>query len=108
MPLEDTYFSYYNQDDNDSLKPFVKETTRETYACLIKGKESYKMVSPVFRQNLYAGKRPELKPFESPVDLFHDPVAENLDVFPLLNQTQIYHVDLEAGQCLFIPAHWWV
>jgi len=42
------------------------------------------------------------------VNLFFEPLDENLEVFPLLEVTQVFEVDMEAGMCLFVPAWWWV
>ena len=80
----------------------------ETYSCVTQGTELYKLISPVFKQNVYSGVRPELKPFVSPVDLFYPNMTENLETFPLLNSTMVYEVTLEAGDCLFIPAFYWI
>ena len=42
------------------------------------------------------------------MNLFFEPLDENLEVFPLLEVTQVFEVDMEAGMCLFVPAWWWV
>ena len=80
----------------------------ETYSCVISGVETFKMVSPVFNQNLYSGVRQELKPGVSPIDLFHSDIAENIATFPLLASTVIHEATLGPGECIFIPAWWWV
>ena len=66
------------------------------------------MIAPIFKQNMYAGVREELPPGVSPVDLFHEPKSDNIKRFPLLKQAQVHDVTLKKGDCLFIPAWWWV
>ena len=74
----------------------------------MQGRERFKLVAPIFKQNMYSGVREELPPGVSPVDLFHEPQEENVKRFPLLRQAQVYDVTLKQGDCLFIPAWWWV
>lgn len=57
---------------------------------------------------MYSGKREELKPSVSPVDLFHPSEFANIETFPLLLETQVLEVALTPGQCLFVPAWWWL
>jgi len=57
---------------------------------------------------MYSGYREELKPGVSPVDLFHASEFANLETFPLLMEIQVFEVNLTAGQCVFIPAWWWL
>lgn len=68
---EDTYLSYYNEERNEELKSLAVQQNQETYSCVTQGEEIYRLVSPVFKQNMYSGVRDELKPHQSPVDLFH-------------------------------------
>lgn len=35
---------------------------RERYVCLVKGKEEFRIVSPVYKQNIYSGVLEELPP----------------------------------------------
>jgi len=43
---------------------------RERYFCVVKGKEEFRLVSPVFKQNIYSGVLEELSPVESPINFF--------------------------------------
>ena len=80
----------------------------ETYSCIIFGTETFRLVSPLFKQNMYSGYQDELDPAQSPVDLFYENVTDNLLTFPLLKETPVYEVTLNKGECLFIPAWWWM
>jgi len=65
-------------------------------------------VSPVFKQNMYSGVREEIPPNKSPVDLFHPNLKANFDRFPLLKEAVVHDVTLRPGECLYIPAWWWM
>ena len=45
-------------------------SNRERYVCLVSGIEEFRLVSPVFKQNLYSGVLEELRPNETPLDFF--------------------------------------
>jgi hypothetical protein len=82
---------------------------RESYFCTTHGNETFKFASPAFKQSLYGGMETSKLPSDtSPVDLFHEPLHEIIDRFPLLQMVHINEVHLSAGQCLFVPAWWWV
>ena len=66
------------------------------------------MVAPIFKQNMYSGVRQEIGPNQSPVDLFHEFFDENVKTFPLLEEIVLVEEILRAGDCMFIPAWWWV
>lgn len=38
--------------------------------CILEGRENFKIVSPIFRQNIYVGVFENLKNYETPVDFF--------------------------------------
>ena len=59
----------------------------ETYICLTTGNEIFRLVSPVFKQNMYSGVREELTSNISPIDLFYESVEKNIELFPLLQLT---------------------
>ena len=57
---------------------------------------------------MYSGVRQELGPSQSPVDLFHAPFEENANTFPLLKELQMIEQILNPGDCMFVPAWWWI
>jgi hypothetical protein len=57
---------------------------------------------------MYSGVREEIQPSKSPVDLFHKDMADQFKKFPLLKETVVHDVTLRPGECLFIPAWWWM
>ena len=57
---------------------------------------------------MYSGVREELMPGQSPIDLFHKPLSENIQRFPLLKQTQVFDITLHPGNCIYVPAWWWM
>ena len=47
-----------------------KKVTNEQYVCVVRGQERFRIVSPIFRKNIYVGAFPGLKT-ESPLDFFN-------------------------------------
>jgi hypothetical protein len=43
----------------------------EQIVCMVRGKEEFKIVSPIFRQNIYVGVFESYKNYETPVDFFN-------------------------------------
>jgi hypothetical protein len=84
-------------------KPEVRD--RERYLCVIKGEEEFRLVSPVYKQNIYSGVLEELSPTESPLDFF---TRVNETQYPLFSEAKILSVVAQAGQCLFVPAFYWL
>lgn len=83
-PVRDYYFSHTSLKSHRMQKTNAVQLDGEVYVCQIQGRERFKLVAPVFKQNMYSGIREELPPGVSPVDLFHEPKAENIKRFPLL------------------------
>jgi hypothetical protein len=83
-------------------KPEMKD--RERYLCVVTGKEEFRLVSPVFKQNIYSGVLDELDPRDTPLDFFK---AVNITRFPLFSEVKLLTAELTAGQCIFIPAFYW-
>jgi len=71
--------------------------------CLADGKEIVKLVSPVFKQNLYSGVYDDLHPRALPEDLSLFKI--NAEKYPQLEAISEYilTVSLEKGDCLYIP-----
>ena len=76
--------------------------------CLVEGEEEFKLVSAVFKQNLYSGVYDDLLPSEIPEDI--DFFNVNKDKYPLLAQIEkhILATKLKKGDCLYVPAFYWV
>ena len=85
-------------------RPEVSE--RERYYCVVKGEEEFRIVSPVYKQNIYSGVLEELQPNESPIDFFSNDI--DTSKFPLFLEAKVLGVTLNAGQCLFVPAFYWI
>ena len=96
------YLYFDNEKANDQEKDLIEENTMESMHCLTHGSETFRFVSPLFRQNLYVNNR------KSPVNLFHEPRYESIEEFPLLQQAVVHEVKLNPGECLYVPAFWWM
>ena len=105
---ESTYFSYMDKTQNDLLQPFAHEQELEGYSCVVRGHNKYRIVSPIFRQNLYAGAKVDLRPNDTPINLFEPNYDELFEKFPLVKQTIVYEAELKTGECIFIPSTWWI
>eukprot|EP00347_Sterkiella_histriomuscorum_P022824 403337013 len=82
--------------------PEYKE--RERYYCVVSGIEEFRLVSPVYKQNIYSGILEELNPVETPLDFF---ARWNYTKFPLAKSVKMITAKVEAGQCIYIPAYYW-
>lgn len=108
LAIEDTWMSYTSTGTNRESKGKARQQGYESYYCVTKGIERFKFVSPIFKQNMYSGVREEIAPNKSPVDLFHDDMKQQFEKFPLLKETVVHDVTLRSGECLYIPAWWWM
>eukprot|EP00350_Pseudokeronopsis_sp_OXSARD2_P004529 CAMPEP_0170548412 /NCGR_PEP_ID=MMETSP0211-20121228/6740_1 /TAXON_ID=311385 /ORGANISM="Pseudokeronopsis sp., Strain OXSARD2" /LENGTH=167 /DNA_ID=CAMNT_0010853963 /DNA_START=494 /DNA_END=997 /DNA_ORIENTATION=+ len=77
---------------------------RESLVCLLSGKEQFILISPIFKHNIYSGVFEEYLPDETPLNFFN----VNTTQYPLWKDVKLYDVTLTEGQCLFIPAFFWV
>ena len=84
-------------------QPDVRD--RERYFCVIKGREEFRLVSPIYKQNIYSGVLEELSPVETPINFFE---TVDLTKYPLFQEAKVLSVTLEAGQCLFVPTFYWM
>ncbi len=82
-------------------KPVYK--TNERYTCVLKGTETFKIVSPAYKQHIYSNVFEELQPQESPIDFFHPNTTE----FKMFKKAKVLTVEVQEGGCLFIPAFYW-
>lgn len=84
--------------------PFTRYPKRikfEQYICVVKGKEEFRLVSPIFRPNIYVGSYHQLPDDASPVNLFS---SDDQDKFPLKKAARMITATVEAGDCLYVPA----
>jgi len=79
----------------------------ERFICVLVGKETIKMMSPVFKQNIYQGVYDDIHPEEIPTDV--DLFNISAEQYPLLAQAVDYILTttLEKGDCVYIPALFW-
>lgn len=75
----------------------------ELLACVVVGQETFKIVPPAYKQHIYSGVFEKYEPDVSPVNFF----KENLQHFPLTTAAKMYTVELNPGDCLYIPSYWW-
>lgn len=75
----------------------------EQHVCVVRGTEEYRLVSPIFRQNIYVGAFEELAPDETPINFFK-PDYKN---FPFAKHVVFLNLTLHAGDCLYIPAYYY-
>ena len=71
---------------------------------MLKGHEEFAIVSPIFRQNLYVGALEELDPVDTPLDFF-DPDYRQ---YPFARDVNFLHAKLKAGDCMYVPAYFYI
>jgi len=81
-----------------------KRSVFEKYVCVMKGKERFKVASPIYRQNIFVGNIEGMQPDESPLDFFDQ---EHLN-YETTKTVQFLEADLEAGDCLYVPAYFYI
>ena len=86
------------------FKRYPKRIKQEQYICVVKGKEEFRLVSPIFRPNIYVGSYNQLADDVSPVDFFDNNDDEK---FPLKKAARILTATVEAGDCLYVPAYFY-
>ena len=82
----------------------TKKLFFENQICVYSGNETFRMVSPIFRKNIYVGVFEKLPPTASPIDFFNI----DYDHFPFAKQVNFLEVTLEAGDCLYVPAYYYI
>ena len=81
-----------------------QRTISEQQICVMKGSETFKMVSPIYRKNIYVGAFQDLPKYVSPVDFF----AVDQEAYPLAKDGIFVTAKLEAGDCMYIPSYYYV
>lgn len=54
-------------------KDFIRKAEykdREIYTCVVDGRETFILVSPIYKQNIYSGVYEEYAPDETPINFF--------------------------------------
>jgi hypothetical protein len=78
----------------------------ERIVCLTKGAETFRLVAPIFKNNIYAGVYDDLDPMETPINFFETDPAK-ISKYKLMQISDVYQAELTRGQCLYIPAYYW-
>ena len=74
--------------------------------CVITGSEKFRMVSGIFKQNMYSGVYEDLDPLDTPNNLFEtDP--KKIMRYQLMKFNNVFEATVSAGGCLFVPAYYW-
>lgn len=81
---------------------------QESFMCVLDGQQVVKMISPVFKQNLYQGVYEDLNPTLLPEDMNFFDIKRTK--YPLLKEVEDYILTatMNKGDCLYIPYLWWV
>ena len=76
----------------------------EQHICVFSGAEEFRLVSPIYKKNLYVNVFEQYHPEETPVDFF-DPRPRK---YPLTRYINWLNTTLEAGDCMYVPAYYYV
>ena len=74
----------------------------EKIICVVQGKERFRMVSSIFKQNIYSGVYDDLNPLDTPINLFETDIAK-IRKYKLMKMGNVFEADVEKGQCLYVP-----
>lgn len=94
--------SLFTQWQNFQRMP--KKLWNENYICVLYGKERFRMVSPIYRENIYVGLYEQLDQDETPVDFFN----LRFDLFPMAQAARFLDVTLKEGDCMYVPAYYYI
>ena len=92
----------FTQWKNFKRKP--EKLLYESHICVVRGTETFRFASPIFRKHLYVGSYPHLKRDESPLDFFHLSEKD----YPTAREVTFITVKLAAGDCMFVPAFYYI
>ena len=76
----------------------------ESLYCVLEGTEQFRVVSPIFRDNLYVGHFENWPPHEATFSFF----GERKDSLYLASNAKYLDATLEKGDCLYVPAYFYV
>ena len=49
LKLEETYFSYFDEQHCENMRPFAAQQESEGFTCLVNGNLTYRLLSPIYR-----------------------------------------------------------
>lgn len=83
-----------------------RKLINESYICVLKGEEQLRMVSPIFRKNIYVGvfEGKNLRPDQTPLNFFDI----DKEKYPYTTQVSFLDVTLRPGDCVYVPAFYYV
>lgn len=81
-----------------------KKLNNEQYICVVKGKEIFKMASPIYRKNIYVGAYNSLWKSDCPIDFF----TYDSKKHKLADPGLFLNVTLNAGDCMYVPAFYYM
>ena len=90
----------------ENFKRRPKFNKKEKLVCLMHGNERVRMVSAIFKHNMYSGVFEDLNPIDTPVNLFETDI-DKINQYKLMKLSDVYQSDLEKGSCLYIPSYYW-
>lgn len=83
-----TYWGEFNR------KPLFNHDER--VVCIIKGKERFRLVSSIFKQNMYSGVFEDLDPLDTPINLFETDL-EKIKRYKLMKLGNVFEAEVEKG-----------
>lgn len=81
-----------------------KKQFYESVICVVKGQEEFRVVSPIFRKNIYVGVNETLAKYETPINFFNP----NVKKYPWTRVVNFLGATLNAGDCMYVPAYYYV
>ena len=93
---------YTQWEDFDGRR--AKRLEYEQHICVYKGVEKFRMVSPIYRKNIYVNVFEGYHNNTTPVDFFN----VDLEQFPLTAQFNWIEAELRAGDCMYVPAYYYL
>ena len=88
----------------DDFNRSPKHTEYEQNICVIKGKERFRVVSPIFRQNILVGAIEGIPQNQCPIDFFD----EDVDTSPATKMVNFLDTTLGPGDCMYVPAYFYI
>jgi hypothetical protein len=72
----------------------------EKIICMLRGQETFRLVSFIYKLEFYSGVKRSLNPQDIPINLFNEDMNKE-------DKKLIYEVVINHGDCLYLPSlHW--